>query len=99
MCYVDIQETFGEGEGVGNEKERFIRNNCESGDELLSQDKAKVQVGSELSEDFLIQVGAHQGFVLLPLPFAIAVDVISENTREECMNEILYADDLVLVKV
>ena len=32
-----------------------------------------------------------------PLLFAIAVDVILENTREGLMNEILYADDLVLM--
>ena len=35
--------------------------------------------------------------MLSPLLFAIAVDVISENAREELMNEILYADDLVLM--
>ena len=52
---------------------------------------------SESSEEFLIQVGVHQGSVLLPLLFAIAVDVILENAREDLMNEILYADDLVLM--
>ena len=31
------------------------------------------------------------------LLFAVTVDVISENAREGLMNEILYADDLVLV--
>ena len=35
--------------------------------------------------------------MLLPLLFAIAVDVISENAREGLMNEILYADDFVLM--
>ena len=45
----------------------------------------------------MVQVNVHQGSVLLPLLFAIAVDVISENAREGLMNEILYADDLVLM--
>ena len=40
----------------------------------------------------VVQVG-----VLSPLLFAIAVDVLSENTREGMMNEILYSDDLVLM--
>ena len=35
--------------------------------------------------------------MLLPLLFAIAVDVISEYAREGLMNEILYADGLVLI--
>ena len=45
-------------------------------------------MGSESSEEFLVQVGVHQRSVLSPLLFAIAVDVISENAREELMNEI-----------
>ena len=54
-------------------------------------------MGSELSEEFLVQVGIHQGSVLSPLLFEIAVDVISENAREGLMNEILYGDVLVLM--
>ena len=50
--------------------------------------KTKVQMGSELSQEFLVQVDVHQGSVLLPLLFAITVDVISENA-------ILYADDFL----
>ena len=45
----------------------------------------------------MVQVGVHQGSVLSSPRFAIAVDVISENAREGLMNEILYADDLVLM--
>ena len=44
-----------------------------------------------------MQVGVHQRSVLLSLLFAITMDVFSENVREACMNEILYADDLVLM--
>ena len=58
--------------------------------------KTKVRVGSKLSKKFLVQVGIHQGSVL-PLLFAIAVDVISENSREGLTTEILNADDLVLM--
>ena len=59
--------------------------------------KTKFRVGSEVSEEFLVQVGVHQGSVLSPVLFTIVVDVISENAREGLMNEILYADDLVLL--
>ena len=51
----------------------------------------------QLFEKFLMQVGVHQGSVLSPLLFAIAVDVIWENAREELINKILYEDDLVLM--
>ena len=97
---MDIEKAFDEfqeSDGVGDEKERFTRSNRNSGDEPHHGAKTKVQVGSELSQEFLVQVGVHQGFVLSPLVFAIAVDVISENAREGLMYEILYADDLVLM--
>ena len=57
-----------------------------------------------------VKVGVHQGFVLLllftrplprdgglPLLFAIVVDVITDNSRRDVVNELLYADDLVLM--
>ena len=53
--------------------------------------KTKVRVGSELSQEFLVQVGVNQGSVLMLL-FAIAVDVTSENAREGLMNETLMID-------
>ena len=59
--------------------------------------KTKIRMGSKLSEEFLIQIGAIQGSVLSPLLFAIAVDAISEKAREGLMDEILYAGDLVLM--
>ena len=39
----------------------------------------------------------HINNLLSPLLFATAVDVISENARERLMNEILYADGLILM--
>ena len=43
MYFVDIENAFDKsskkGDGVGNEKERFTRCNCKSGDELLSRGK------------------------------------------------------------
>ena len=57
--------------------------------------KTIVGEGSELSEEFLVYVGVHRQSVLLPLIFAIAVDVITENVKKGLMNEVLYADNLV----
>ena len=59
--------------------------------------KTKIRVGCELSEEFFVQIGVNQGSVLLPLLFAIVVNITSENARKGLNNEILYADDLVLM--
>ena len=54
-------------------------------------------MGSALSEEFLVQVGVHEGSVFSPLIFAIAIDIISENARKELIKKNLQADDLVLM--
>ena len=59
--------------------------------------KTRVRVGSAYSEEFDVKVGTHQGSALSPLLFAIAVDVVTKNARRGVVNEILYADDLVLM--
>ena len=64
---------------------------------LYEGSRTKVRVGSGFSEEFGVRVGVHQGSVLSPLIFAIVVDAVSEHAREGQLNEILYADDLVLM--
>ena len=59
--------------------------------------KTRVRVGSAYSEEFEVKAGVHQGSVLSPLLFAIVVDVITENVRKGVVNELLYANDLVLM--
>ena len=63
---------------------------------LYDSAKTRVRVGSAYSEEFEVKVGVHQESVLSPLLFAIVVDVITENARG-VVNEILYADDLVIM--
>ena len=44
--------------------------------------KTKVRVDIELSEEFEVRVGMHQGSVLSPFLFAVVVDVVTEFARE-----------------
>ena len=64
---------------------------------LYNGAKTRVRVGSAYSEEFAVKVGVHQGSVLLPLLFAIVVNAITESARRGVVNELLYADDLVLM--
>ena len=59
--------------------------------------KTRVRVGFAYSEEFEVKVGVHQGSVLSPQLFAIVVDVITQNARIGVVNELLYADDLILM--
>ena len=59
--------------------------------------KTRVRMGSAYSEEFELKVGVHQGSVLSPILFAKVVDVITKNARRGVVNELLYADDLVIL--
>ena len=59
--------------------------------------KTRVRVGSAYSKESEAKVGVHSRFVQLPLLFAVVVEVITENARRGVVNELLYADDLILM--
>ena len=64
---------------------------------LYEVSRTKVRVQSGGSNDFGVRIGVHQVSVLLPLTFAIVIDVVTEHARDRLLNQILYADDLVLM--
>ena len=45
----------------------------------------KVRVRSGSLEEFSVKVGVHQGSVLSPLLFAMAIDEVTENARKRWM--------------
>ena len=101
MCFVDLEKAFDRAprrvmEWAMRQRElpeAIVRAVMS----LYEGAKTRVRVGSELSEEFEVRVGVHQGSVLSPLIFAIVVDVVTERAREGLLYEMLYADDLVLM--
>ena len=59
--------------------------------------KTRARVDSELYNEFHVEVGMHQEFVLSPFCFAVVVDVVTEFARKGALSELLHADDLVLM--
>ena len=101
MCFVDMEKAFDRvprkvmewpmrKKGLSEVIVREVMS-------LYDSAKTRVRVGSSYSEEFEVKVGVHQGSVLSPLLFAIVVDVITENARRGVVNELLYADDLVIM--
>ena len=101
MCFVDMEKAFDRvlrkvmewamrKKGLSEVMVRAVMS-------LYDGAKTRVRVGSAYSEEFEVKVGVHQGSVLSPLLSAIVVDVITENARRGVVNELLYADDLVIM--
>ena len=59
--------------------------------------KSSVRVKDQLSPEFSVKVGVHQGSVLSPLLFTIVMEALSQDFRNGCPWELLYADDLVIM--
>ena len=57
-----------------------------------------VRVNGTFIEDFLAQVGLHQSFVLRPVFFIIVLEAIYREIRSGYSEEMLSADELVLIK-
>ena len=55
-----------------------------------------MRLDDECSNYFPVNVGVHQGLVLSPLLFVIAVDEITKHLETD-LREFLYVDNLVLL--
>ena len=101
MCFVDLEKAF---DRVPRKVMKWTLRKKSLPEVLVKAvmslyegSRTKIRVGSGFSEEFGVRVDVHQGSVLSPLIFAIVVDAVSEHAREALLNEILYADDLVLI--
>ena len=101
MCFVDMEKAF---DRVPRKVMEWAMRKKGSSEvivwavmSLYDGTKSRVRVGSAYSQELEVKVGVHQGSVLSLLLFAIVVDVIAENARRGVVNELLYADDLVLM--
>ena len=56
-----------------------------------------VRMKGEESKEFEVKMGVHQGSVLSPLLFTIALEALSRHFRKDLPWEVFYADGLVLL--
>ena len=65
---------------------------------MYENTKARVVVGSGMSNEFQVNIGLRQVSALSPLLFIIVMDLISRKiSTTDALRNIMYADDLVIV--
>ena len=100
MCFVDLEKKFDRvprrvleqamrKKGIPEAMVRAMMS-------LYEGAKTRVRVGLVLSEEFEVKVGLYLGSALLPLLFAIVVDVITESVKSGLISKMLYVGDLIL---
>ena len=65
---------------------------------MYENTKARVVVGSGMSNEFQVNIGLRQGSALSPLLFILVMELISRKiSTTDALRKIMYADDLVIV--
>ena len=64
---------------------------------IYSNSKSRIQVNSQYSPWSDVQAGVHQDSVFSLLPFIIVMEALSRHFQTGCPQELLYADDLVII--
>ena len=101
MCFVDMEKVFDRELRKMMEwamrKKDLSQVMVRAVMSLYDGAKTRLRVGSAYSKEIAEKVGVHQGSVLSPLLFAIVVDVITVIAKWGVVNELLHADDLVIM--
>ena len=65
---------------------------------MYERTKGRVVVGSELSEEFPVNIGLSQGSALSPLLVIMVMEIISRKiSTKDILKKMMYADDLAII--
>ncbi|KAK3529495.1 hypothetical protein QTP70_031738 [Hemibagrus guttatus] len=64
--------------------------------DMYERSRTVVRCAVGQREDFKVEVGLHQGSALSPILFAIVMDQLSEEVRQESPWTMMFADDIVI---
>ncbi|KAK3558270.1 hypothetical protein QTP86_013939, partial [Hemibagrus guttatus] len=97
--FVDLEKVYEKGAKrravVLYEEVRSSREVCQSG-AGYERSRTVVRCAVGQTEEFKVEVGLHQGSALSPFLFAIVMDQLSEEVRQESSWTMMFADDIVI---
>ncbi|KAK3547951.1 hypothetical protein QTP70_001318 [Hemibagrus guttatus] len=64
--------------------------------DMYERSRTVVRCAVSQTEEFKVEVGLHQGLALSPFLFAIVIDQLSEEVRQESPWKMMFADDIVI---
>ncbi|KAK3550728.1 hypothetical protein QTP70_003951 [Hemibagrus guttatus] len=81
-----------DGKDVQQEYEKYVR----VVQDMYERSRTVVRCAVGQTEEFKVEVGLHQGSALSPFLFAIVMDQLSEEDRQESPWTMMFADDIVI---
>ena len=101
MAFVDLEKVFGHvpGRVIWWALHKLSINEwlVQLIQRMYENARRSMHVSWNLSEEFSVKVGVHQGSCLSPLLFITVLEALSQEFHTECPLEKLYADDLVII--
>ena len=98
--FVNLEKAYDKGEmvmatvrwmGVSEAEARMV-------EAMYERTKGRVVVGSELSEEFPVNIGLRQGSALSPLLLVLVMELISRKiSMKDVLRKMMYADDLAII--
>ncbi|KAK3564226.1 hypothetical protein QTP86_011199 [Hemibagrus guttatus] len=86
-------------EGVNSVEQKVDKIRKDEVRKALKRMKSGKEVGPDdggQTEEFKVEVGLHQGSAVIPFLFAIVMDQLSEEVRQESPWTMMFADDIVI---
>ncbi|KAK3538494.1 hypothetical protein QTP86_006194 [Hemibagrus guttatus] len=84
-----VLERVAEKSGVAEKYVRVVQ-------DMYERSRTVVRCAVGQTEEFKVEVGLHQGSALSPFLFAIVMDQLSEEVRQESPWTMMFADDIVI---
>ena len=101
LAFVDLEKAFDTPEKNSTAILRWMgapESEVKTVEAMYENTKARVVVGSGMSNEFQVNIGLRQGSALSPLLFILVMELISRKIgTTDALRKIMYADDLVIV--
>ncbi|KAK3511524.1 hypothetical protein QTP70_008976 [Hemibagrus guttatus] len=86
------EKSCGKGVAESGVAEKYVR----VVQDMYERSRTVVRCAVGQTEEFKVEVGLHQGSALSPFLFAIVMDQLSEEVRQESPWTMIFADDIVI---
>ena len=99
LCEQNFRDVWRRNKSVRAEIGQILRTHTRgsiSSRDMYDDSTTAVRCAVGVTERFEVMVGLHQGSALIPCLFAMLMDIMTDEIREEAPWTMMFADDIVI---